>query len=79
MNHQRLVDSRLKANCPLVGRGPIGSVPSVWVFLKDPSPYLRENHQRKRSNIHTHVKFDKREHFSINSFYVTKGVKISNL
>ena len=31
-----------KANCPLVGPGPIESVPSVEVFLRDPSPYLHE-------------------------------------
>ena len=26
-----------KANCPLVGPGPIGRMPSVWVFLRDPT------------------------------------------
>ena len=31
-----------KANCPLVGPGLIGCVPSVGVFLMDPSPYLHE-------------------------------------
>ena len=25
-----------------MGPGPIGGVPSVGVFLRDPSPYLRE-------------------------------------
>ena len=29
-----------KAKCPLVGPGPIGRMPSVGVFLRDPSPYL---------------------------------------
>ena len=33
---------RFKANCPLVGSDPIGRVPSVGVFLKDPSPYSGE-------------------------------------
>ena len=32
----------LKANCPLMEPGPIGGVPSVGVFLRNPSPYLRE-------------------------------------
>ena len=31
-----------KANCPLVGPGPIGGMPSVGVFLRDRSPYLSE-------------------------------------
>ena len=31
-----------KANCPLVEPLPIGGVPSVGVFLWDPSLYLRE-------------------------------------
>ena len=31
-----------KANCPLMEPGPIGGVPSVGVFLRPPSPYLRE-------------------------------------
>ena len=33
---------RIKANCLLMGPGPVGGVPSVGVFLRDPSPYLRE-------------------------------------
>ena len=36
-----LVGCRVKANCPLVGPGTVGGVPSVEVFLRDPSPYLR--------------------------------------
>ena len=32
----------MKANCPLMGPGPIGGVPSVGVFIRDPRPYLRE-------------------------------------
>ena len=31
-----------KANCPLVGPGPIGGMPSVVVFLRDPSSYFLE-------------------------------------
>ena len=31
-----------KANCPLVGPGPIGGVPPVGVLLRDSSPYLHE-------------------------------------
>ena len=37
-----LVGCRVKANCPLVGPGTVGGVPSVEVFLRDPSPYLLE-------------------------------------
>ena len=33
---------RIKANCPLVRPGPVRIVPSVGVFLRDPSLYLRE-------------------------------------
>ena len=29
-----------EANCPLVGPGPMGGVPFVGVFLRNPSPYL---------------------------------------
>ena len=29
-----------KTNCPLMGPGSIAGVPSVGVFLRDPSPYL---------------------------------------
>ena len=32
----------LKVNCPLLGPGPTGGVPSVGVFLRDPSLYLRK-------------------------------------
>ena len=35
-----LVDCRIESNCP--GTGTIGGMPSVGVFLKDPSPYLRK-------------------------------------
>ena len=31
-----------KANCPLVGPGSIGGMPSVEAFLRDLSPHLRE-------------------------------------
>ena len=31
-----------KANCSLVGPGPTGGVPSMGLFLRNPSPYLRE-------------------------------------
>ena len=33
---------RVKANCPLVGPGRLGAVPSMGIFLRDPSSYLRE-------------------------------------
>ena len=37
-----------KANCPLVGPGLIGGVPSVGIFLRDPSPYLLEFWRKPR-------------------------------
>ena len=47
-----LVGCRVKANCPLVGPGTVGRVPSMGVFLRDHSPYLREflRKSRKRPN-----------------------------
>ena len=32
----------VKADCLNIGPRPIGKLPSVGVFLRDPSPYLRE-------------------------------------
>ena len=46
-----LVSCRLKANSPLVGFGPIGGVPSVEVFLRDPSSYLREFRRKPPSGL----------------------------
>ena len=40
----------IKANCPLVRPGPIGDVPSVGVFLRDPSPYIREVSEKTTEN-----------------------------
>ena len=39
---RKMVGCSLKANCLLMGAGPIGGVPSVGIFLNDPNPYLRE-------------------------------------
>ena len=39
---RKSVGCRLKANYQLMGPGPIGGVPSVGVFLRNPSPYLLE-------------------------------------
>ena len=41
-----VVDCTFESNCPLVGPGTVGGVPSVRVFLRDPITYLRE-FQRK--------------------------------
>ena len=38
-----LVGCRIESNCPLVGPGTIGGMPSVGVFLRDPSRDLRDN------------------------------------
>ena len=35
-----VINYRVKANCPLVGPGPVGGVPSMGVFLRNPSPNL---------------------------------------
>ena len=37
-----LVGCKVTTNCPLVGPGPVGGVPSARVFLMDHSPNLRE-------------------------------------
>ena len=39
---------RFESNCPLVGPGTIGRLPSVEVFLRDLSPYLREFQRKPR-------------------------------
>ena len=44
-----LVGCMFESNCPLVGPGTTGGAPTVGVFLRDPSPYLRE-FQRKTPN-----------------------------
>ena len=41
---------RYESNCPLVGPGSIGGLPSVGVFLRDPSPYLAEFRRKPRKN-----------------------------
>ena len=47
-----LVGCKVKANCPLVGPGTVGRVPSMGVFLRDPSTYLRE-FRRKNGKLRT--------------------------
>ena len=47
-----------KAKCPLVGPGPIGGMPSVGVFLRDPSKFLREFRRKPRKT--PNGKVDKR-------------------
>ena len=37
-----LVGCRIKSDSPHVGLGPTVGVPFVGIFLRDPSPYLRE-------------------------------------
>ena len=37
-----------KANCLKIGPRLIGGMPSVGVFLRDPSPYLREFRRKTR-------------------------------
>ena len=43
-----LVRCKVKANCSFMGAGPVGEVPSVEVFLRDPSPYVREFRRKPR-------------------------------
>ena len=42
---------KFKANCLLVGPGPLGDVQSLGIFLRDPSPYLREFRKKKTKNF----------------------------
>ena len=46
-----LVGCRVKANFPLVGPEPIEEVSFVGVFLRDPSPYLREFRRKPRKTL----------------------------
>ena len=41
----------VKADCLKKGPRPIGGMPSVGVFLKDPSPYFREFRRKPRGII----------------------------
>ena len=50
---------RIKANCRLLGPGPVGRVPCVGVFLRYPSPYLRDFRRKPRKTPHCYV--DKRD------------------
>ena len=43
-----LLGYSVKANCPHVGPRPTGVVPSVRVFLRYPSPYLRQFRRKPR-------------------------------
>ena len=43
-----LVGCRLKANCPSMEPGLTGDVPSVGVFPRDSSPYLRKFRRKPR-------------------------------
>ena len=44
---------RFKANCPHVGSGLKGDVPSVGVFLRHPSPYLCEFRRKPRKTLNS--------------------------
>ena len=50
---------RYESNCPLVGPRPVGGEPSAGVFLRDPSPYLREFRRKPRKTPNDWV--DKRD------------------
>ena len=50
INSIRLLGYRFKVIYLLVGPGPIGGVPSVGIFLGDPSPYLREFQRKSPKN-----------------------------
>ena len=41
-----------------MGPGPIGGVPSVGVFLRDPSPYLREFRRKPRLGRQVRPRFE---------------------
>ena len=40
----------LKADCLNIRPRPVGGLPSVGVFLRDPSPYLREFRRKPRKS-----------------------------
>ena len=41
----------IKTNCPLVEPDPVGGLPSVGFFLRDPTPYLREFWRKTRKTL----------------------------
>ena len=43
-----LVGCRTDANCPLMGPALTGGIPPWGVFLRNPSPYLREIRRKPR-------------------------------
>ena len=53
-----LVGRRINANCPLVGPGPLGGLPSDGVFLRDPSPSFEENHGKLRTTRPTSARLN---------------------
>ena len=62
------VGCRCKANCPLAGPGPIEGVPSIGVFLRDPSPYLREFQRKLRRAWSSSVTWIWTRHLQSSSF-----------
>ena len=50
MCHTWLTGCRIKGNCPLKGPWPAGGLPFVGVFLRDPSPHLREFRKKTTEN-----------------------------
>ena len=54
-----LVGYRVKANCPLVGPGLVGGVPSMRVFLRDPCLYIFEFRRKPQKTPNGYV--DKRK------------------
>ena len=59
INTIRMDGYRYESNCPLVGPGAIDGLPSLRVFLRDPSPYLREFPRKPRKTPNGQV--DKRD------------------
>ena len=62
---------RIKGNCPHMGPGPTGGVPSVWVFLRDPNPiyaWFGENHGKLRTARFTSATRDWSWHLPSTSF-----------
>ena len=46
-----LVGCKYESNCPLGDPGTIGGVPSLGVFIRDPSAYLREIRKKTRKTL----------------------------
>ena len=83
MSHGLVLGCRFKANCPLVGPGPIGAVPSMGGLSKGSCIYasFREKHGKLQTSRSTSATRVRTWHFPSTSFeryYSATGGAMSN-